>query len=105
MRRAVILLLLVWLVVGGLSSWALAERPGWIPDEFKRGGGDELESAARLDPDGVDVEVDTGCGMAPYSPLVRAESGFEIRPGSEVTLLPTGSNAIVWWVYSVIWRW
>ena len=105
MRRAVILLLLVWLVIGGLSSWALAERPGWIPDEFRRGGGDELESAARLEPDVLGDENDTGCGMAPSSPIVGLESGFEIRPGSEVTPLPAGSNAIVWWVYSVVWRW
>ena len=105
MRRAVILLLLVWLAVGGLSSLALADRPGWLPGEFKRGGGDELESVARLDPNGVDDDgID--CGMAPAYPGVVAEPDLEICIGSEtVTLLPTRANAFVWWVYAVLWRW
>jgi len=105
MRRAVILLLLVWLVVGGLSSLALADRPGWIPGEFKRGGGDELESVARFDPNGTESDgVD--CGMAPAHADILAEPELEARSGSEtVTLLPTKTKAIVWWVYSVLWRW
>ncbi len=104
MRRAVILALLTWLVVAGLSSWAFGDSPGWLPDDFRRGGGDELESAARLDPDGLEDEID--CAMAPPSAAVLMESGSDVRPGS-VTSAPllTKSNRILWWVYSVFRRW
>jgi hypothetical protein len=103
MRRAVILMLAVWLVIGGLSSWAYADRPGWVPHEFQRGGGDELESCGRSDTAPDDGGV---MGMAPIDPYVGLDSdiGLNTRHGSQVSPF-AGRYSWLLWIFVFFLNW
>ncbi|MCK4547063.1 MAG: hypothetical protein KAW17_06425 [Candidatus Eisenbacteria sp.] len=102
MRWATICLLVVWFVVAGFSSWATADGPGWVPQEFKRGGGDELESCGRFDPAGGDG----GMGLMPAAPTTVPDNGVEIRSSYEPRVSPfTWSDALWWVMFHLLWLW
>jgi hypothetical protein len=80
MRWAIVSLVIGGLVIGGLSSWAQASRPGWLPNECRRGGGDELESGNRTE------VVDDGGGVG--MPRTHLGSMPGMCPGSLVASEP-----------------
>lgn len=99
MRRAIISVLVIGLVIGGLSPWALANRPGWIPDELKRGGGDDLESSCLFEPDMED----------PALGISRPNLAYEPGPGMNAPdyPLPTDGKPAswFWWLLALSGLW
>jgi hypothetical protein len=83
--------MVICFVVAGLSSWAMADRPNWVPKEFKRGGGDELESCGRLDPTG---SGDTGC--MPTAPDVGVDMGLGAHSPFGSTVDPFNMPDMAW---------
>jgi hypothetical protein len=102
MRRAVISLLVIWFVVAGLSPWAQADRPGWVPQEFKRGGGDELESCGRLDPTGDGSDM----GCMPTAPELGLEMGFGSHSRHDLPVEPFNMVDLAWlMLFHFLWNW
>lgn len=96
------MMLVLGLVLGGLSSLAHADRPGWIPNEFKRGGGDELESSAHDDLIGDEEAL----GVAPSD--LGLVGGLEMDDGSGSQAMSdpaSGPAHWLWWQFLSSWRW
>lgn len=102
MRRAVITVLIVGLMLCGPASLVLADGPGWVPRDFKRGGGDELESSGRFDP----VDDENPCGISPSGSIVTVESGVDryLRVDAGRARF-FGPDDWVWWVLLLPSQW
>jgi len=96
-------LLVVGLMIGAFSSWAQANLPGWVPQEFKRGGGDELESSGRVD------SGDWGGDI-----MGASTSGRSLTPETSLESPPRHELRSAWfvepqdwlrWFFLFFWRW